>query len=264
MRIHVVSDVHGNVEALARAGDGADALVVLGDLVDFVDYHRPGRGILGGLLGAERVRRFGELRRSGAPGEAGAYVRAQLGSGAEVAAAIAHEVREQYRALFAALPGPTWATPGNVDLPHLWPELAGPGVTVLDGASDQLGPGGPRLGLVGGLCVPDASMSPAGGIWKPYLRPASEYAAAVAAVGSVDVLGSHGPPAVPELCFDTRARRREPGSAALLEHLRATAPRLALHGHVHQPLAARVRVGRTECINVGHFQRTGTPWVLHL
>jgi hypothetical protein len=28
---------------------------------------------------------------------------------------------------------------------------------------------------------------------------------------------------------------------------------------VHQPLVRRVRVGRTECINVGHFQRTGIP-----
>ncbi len=36
MRVHVVSDVHGNADALARAGDGADVLLVLGDLVDFV------------------------------------------------------------------------------------------------------------------------------------------------------------------------------------------------------------------------------------
>ena len=47
MRVHVVSDVHGNVDALARAGDGADALVVLGDLIDFVDYRDPTGGILG-------------------------------------------------------------------------------------------------------------------------------------------------------------------------------------------------------------------------
>lgn len=47
MRVHVVSDVHGNAEALARAGGGADALLVLGDLVEFVDYQHPARGILG-------------------------------------------------------------------------------------------------------------------------------------------------------------------------------------------------------------------------
>jgi Icc-related predicted phosphoesterase len=35
-----------------------------------------------------------------------------------------------------------------------------------------------------------------------------------------------------------------------------------LFGHVHQPLARRLRIGRTECINVGHFRATGTPYVL--
>lgn len=264
MRLHVVADVHGNVEALARASDGADGLVVLGDLVDLVDYHDHAGGILGALLGPERVARFAELRRSGAPGEAGAWVRAAMGTVQDPAARIEQAVREQYSRLFAALGAPVWATPGNVDLPRLWPEFARDGVTVLDGASAQLGPGGPRIGLVGGLCLLDGMPSPASGVWRPYLRTEDELAAALAALGPVDLLGTHGPPAVPELCFDTRARRREPGSVALLDHVRDTAPRFALHGHVHQPLARRVRIGRTECVNVGHFQRTGTPHVLHL
>jgi hypothetical protein len=36
----------------------------------------------------------------------------------------------------------------------------------------------------------------------------------------------------------------------------------SLFGHVHQPLAARTRVGRTECVNVGHFKATGLPHTL--
>ena len=72
MRVHVVSDVHGHAEALARAGDGADALVVLGDLVDFVDYLDPARGILGRVFGPEVSARFGQLRAGGqAGGDAG-------------------------------------------------------------------------------------------------------------------------------------------------------------------------------------------------
>ena len=62
MRVHVVSDVHGRADALARAGDGADALVCLGDLLLFVDYADHGGGILGGIFGAEAVGRFVELR----------------------------------------------------------------------------------------------------------------------------------------------------------------------------------------------------------
>ena len=68
MRVHVVSDVHGNTEALARAGEGADALVVLGDLVDFVDYADPARGILGRVFGHEVSARFGQLRADGPTG----------------------------------------------------------------------------------------------------------------------------------------------------------------------------------------------------
>ena len=54
----------------------------------------------------------------------------------------------------------------------------------------------------------------------------------------------------------------ERGSEALLEAVRQTQPRYVLFGHVHQPLAARLRIGRTECINVGHFRATGRPYVL--
>ena len=76
------------------------------------------------------------------------------------------------------------------------------------------------------------------------------------------MLASHIPPAVPDLCYDVVARYPELGSARLLAFIRANRPALALFGHVHAPLARRARVGRTECVNVGHFQRTETPYVL--
>ena len=67
---------------------------------------------------------------------------------------------------------------------------------------------------------------------------------------------------VPELTYDVVARRSEIGSTALLELIRAQRPRWSVFGHVHQPLAARARVGLTECRNVGHFKETGQPYVL--
>ena len=39
-------------------------------------------------------------------------------------------------------------------------------------------------------------------------------------------------------------------------------PRLVLFGHVHQPLVRRARIGRTECVNVGHFRGGRTPFSL--
>src|SRR4051795_12761940 len=62
MRVHVVSDVHGNSEALARAGDGADALLCLGDLVLFLDYADHSRGIFPDLFGTANADRIVELR----------------------------------------------------------------------------------------------------------------------------------------------------------------------------------------------------------
>jgi Icc-related predicted phosphoesterase len=46
--------------------------------------------------------------------------------------------------------------------------------------------------------------------------------------------------------------------------IRRTQPRYALFGHVHNPLVRRVRIGRTECVNVGHFRATQVPYVVDL
>ncbi len=262
MRVHVVSDVHGNAEALARAGQGADALVVLGDLLDIVDYQDFSGGILGTVFGPDAVARFAELRSGGPPGEAGAYARSLWAGLDDAETVLADAVRAQYRRLFAALPIPTYATPGNVDVPGLWPEFVRDGVHVLDGEVAEIG--GQRFGFVGGGLIPDGiSLRPRGrDPWVPYMRTGEEFGAAVARLTAVDVLCSHVPPAVPELAYDVRARRSEFGSPDLLALIHRQRPGLALFGHVHQPLAPRARVGRTECINVGYFRWTGKPHVL--
>ena len=252
MRVHVVSDVHGSAEALKRAGDGADALVCLGDLLLFVDYADHGAGILGELFGAEAVGRFVALRTARKFDEAREFSASLWAGIGDRDATIRRAVRAQYEQLFAAFPTPTYATYGNVDVPPEWPRFAREGVHVLDGEVVELG--GWRFGFVGG-----GLPSP---MRTPYEVPYEEYAEKVAALGEVDVLCSHIPPAVPELLYDVVARRFERGSEALLEAIRATRPRYALFGHVHQPLQRRLRIGRTECVNVGHFRGTGVPWVL--
>jgi Icc-related predicted phosphoesterase len=255
MRVHVVSDVHGNSEALARAGEGAEALVCLGDLILFLDYADHSRGIFPDLFGAENATRLVRMRTERRFEEARAFS-AELwaGIGMDRAEAIEGAVRRQYAELFAAFPAPTYATYGNVDLPRLWPEFARAGVTVLDGETAVIG--GRTFGFVGG-----GLPSP---MRTPFEITDEEYAAKVAALGRVDVLCTHIPPAVPELTYDTVARRFERGSEAVLRVIQETQPAYALFGHVHQPLARRMRIGRTECVNVGHFNATGRPWVLDL
>lgn len=259
MRVHVVSDVHGNSEALARAGDGADALLVLGDLLNFVDYDDYRSGILGQIFGGDAVAEFARIRTVGTPNRLVEYARS-LWARLDDPGTVLHEaVREQYRALFGALSAPTFVTPGNVDLPGVWPEFTGDGIRMLDGSVAEIG--GLRFGFVGGLPLPPGLSPRSTGPWQPYARTSEEYAAATAALGQVDVLCSHVPPGVAELTYDVRSRRAEIGSVALLELIERVAPRAALFGHVHQPLAARVRIGRTECVNVGHFRRTECPFV---
>ncbi|MER8033920.1 metallophosphoesterase family protein [Streptomyces hydrogenans] len=253
MRVHVVSDVHGNTDALARAGDGADALICLGDLVLFLDYADHSRGIFPDLFGTANADRLVELRTARRFDEARDLGRSLwAGLAVDRDTAIESAVRRQYAELFAAFPTPTYATYGNVDIPTLWSEYATPGTTVLDGQRIELG--GLVFGFVGGgLRTP---------MRTPYEISDEEYAAKVEALGEVDVLCSHIPPDVPDLTYDTVARRFERGSRALLDALRRTRPRYALFGHVHQPLVRRMRIGSTECVNVGHFAATGRPFAL--
>lgn len=255
MRVHVVSDVHGRADALARSGDGADALICLGDLVLFMDYDDHSAGIMGSLFGPVAVGEFIRLRTARRFDEARTFSRG-LWSGLErdTRAVIEDAVRAQYAELFAAFPDPTYLTYGNVDLPPLWAEFARPNVTVLDGEVAVIG--GRRFGFVGGgLQTP---------MRTPYEIADDVYAAKVAAVGAVDVLCSHLPPELPDLLYDTEAQRYERGSVAILEAIRRTQPVYALFGHVHQPLVAELRIGRTRCVNVGHFRARRTPFVLDL
>jgi Icc-related predicted phosphoesterase len=253
MRVHVVSDVHGHARALSGAADGADALFCLGDLLLFIDYAEPGKGIFPELFGAEAAREFIGLRTAQRFDEARAMsARLWQQLGGDRRDHVEAAAGRQYAELFAALPVPSYLTYGNVDLPALWPDYLRPGQQVLDG--ERLEFGGWTFGFVGG------------GLRSPYRTPYElddeVYAAKVEAIGSVDVLCAHIPPAVPELLFDTVARRMERGSEALLSAVRRTQPRYVLFGHVHQPLVRQIRIGVTECVNVGHFRATGTPYVL--
>ncbi|MDR7303096.1 metallophosphoesterase family protein [Haloactinomyces albus] len=260
MRVHVVSDVHGNVEGLKRAGEGADALVVLGDLIDFVDYHDHGKGILGAVFGAEKVAHFAELRRSHRGADVGAYARSLWASLSDPVKVVEEAVREQYAELFGAMTAPTYATAGNVDVPHLWPEFAGHGIHVLDGRSVEIG--GLRFGFAGGALLPPGGVLRRDAPWVPHLRSAAEFNEVLGELDPVDVLCTHVPPNVPELLYDVVARRPEHGSSGALERIGRDLPRWSLFGHVHQPLAQRMRIGFTECVNVGHFKHTGKPYVL--
>ncbi len=259
MRVHVASDVHGAALELSRAAAGSDVFVCLGDLILFLDYDRPGRGIFADLFGEEHARAYIEARTANRFDEArvlsaAAWERLGVSDPEEKWALMQAMVKTQYEELFDAMPSPALLTYGNVDIPALWPDYLREGHRVVDAEVVEVD--GLRWGFIGGGLV-----SP---MRTPYEIPEPEFAAKVAALGPVDVLFTHIPPALPELTYDVVARRFEIGSVALLDYVRQVQPRYHLFGHVHQPLVSRARVGRTECINVGHFHGSGRPFVLDL
>jgi Icc-related predicted phosphoesterase len=252
MRVHVVSDVHGRVDALAHAGEGADALICLGDLLLFLDYADYTQGIFASLFGPEQTKLYVDLRTEKRFDEARTLSTTLFSQVDDISAVFEQAVRDQYASLFGAMPEPAYLTYGNVDVPRMWADYLKPGLVVLDGETVDLD--GWRFGFVGG------------GLYSVYRTPnemsEETFSRKLDALGPVDVLCTHIPPAVPELLYDTVARRMEQGSTALLDLIKRTQPRYALFGHVHQPLARRTRIGVTECLNVGHYRATGIPYVL--
>jgi Icc-related predicted phosphoesterase len=259
MRVHVVSDVHGTADALARAGDGGDMLICLGDMLLFLDYADHTQGIFAELYGAENAWEYIDLRTQRRFDEARQLtmrIAAELTAerGTDLRTLTDEAIRKQYAALFGALAEPAYLTYGNVDIPRVWADYLKPGHRVIDGGRATID--GITFGFAGaGLISPYRT---------PNEIPADEFAAKLDAIGAVDVICTHIPPAVPELLYDTVARRMETGSTALLDLIRRTQPRYAFFGHVHNPLARRVRIGRTECVNVGHFRATRAPYVVDL
>jgi Icc-related predicted phosphoesterase len=240
-------------------------LICLGDLLLFLDYADPGQGIYAELYGEQYTREYIALRTAKRFTEARELTRRLMavsgpaagpGPGGLRSSAEAI-IRRQYQEIFGALPEPAYLTYGNVDVPELWESCLKPGHHVIDGGRVEVG--GIAFGFAGA------------GLTSPYRTPneISEAAFsakldAMVADGPIDVLCTHIPPAVPELLYDTVARRMETGSEALLELIRRAQPRYAFFGHVHQPLAQRVRIGRTECVNVGHFRATRMPFAVDL
>lgn len=251
MRVHLISDLHGAADQLREAGKGCDALVVLGDLINVLDYHTMD-GILVEVFGREPVAEAAGLRARGRYEEARQVIRRRSpGDGEEVRERFMALAREEYERVFDALPDGSFVTYGNVDIPDLLRSFIHPGVRLLDG--DVVDLDGERFGVVGG------------GLRTPLGVPGEvdeeEYDRKLEGMGPVDVVCTHQPPRIPWLVYDVLGKRFEPGSTGLVGYITRHQPRFSYFGHVHQPLVDRTTIGRTRLVNVGHFRATGRPWV---
>ena len=100
-----MSDVHGRADALARAADGADALICLGDLLLFLDYADHGQGIFADLFGVEAAGEYVRLRTEKKFDEAREFSMGLFASRPESRASLFEAaMTRQYAELFGALP----------------------------------------------------------------------------------------------------------------------------------------------------------------
>jgi Icc-related predicted phosphoesterase len=252
MRVTAISDLHGAVEHLDRVGKECDALLVLGDLINVLDY-RTMDGILVEVFGREPVAAAAELRAQGRFEEARAAFRAHVGVGeGEARARFVELARQDYERVFDALPERAYVTYGNVDIPDMLRAVMPDHVRFVDAEEVTLGAW--TFGFVGG------------GVRTPLRIPGEssdeEHAAKFERVGPADVICTHMPPRLPFYCYDTVAKKFEPGSVPLIAYVQEYRPRYALFGHVHSPFLGRGGIGFTEMVNVGHFQGTGLGFTL--
>ena len=248
MSTYVISDLHAAADAIPKAVPEGSTLLLLGDLLNVIDYAELS-GILVDIFSVEDVKHVVDLRTEGRLEEAQRVMRARSeGREQEIRSKFGALAAQQYDDVFAHLPDPTYVILGNVDIPQMAGSFIESTPAAIDADGLVVEIEGERFGFVGGALPTPLHI--AGEISEEELR------AKVQALPEVDVLCTHIPPAVPELCWDTLARREEQGSRDLLEYINDVQPKRHYFGHVHQPLVSSMSIGRTECINVGYFRAT--------
>lgn len=244
MQVKVIADVHGDLETVQREASSCDTLLVLGDLINVIDYENAG-GILADVYGSDAVRVWSALRAEGRTAESRQVLaEASKGREAELRSEMMARIDLAHKEFCSRLPANVLVTYGNVDIPRLIEEYVAPGVRFVDAEVVEIA--GQRFGFVGGGL-------PKVGI--PGEVSLADYAEKVSGLGPVDVLCAHVPPAIDDLTFDVVANFNEPGSDALLDYVAEHEPSHVYFGHVHQPRRARLRVGSSLLVNVGHHYR---------
>ncbi len=245
----IVADVHAASEALARVASRGETLLILGDLVNLIDY-RTGEGIVADVVGLDTVTAIATLREQNRFDEASAVWSTRVaGIEDRVRNDVGVAMASQYEQVAEALGGvDAYVTYGNVDRPDMLEASLPPSSRYVD--ADVVDIEGWSVGFVGGG-VPklgtDGEVTP------------SVMADKLGRLGPVDVLCSHVPPAIEPLARDVIGGGFK-GSVEILEYIDEFQPAFHFFGDIHQPQALQWRRGVTICRNVGYFRATGRPF----
>ena len=250
--IRIISDVHGAVNALRRVAAGDTPLLVLGDLINFIDY-RDNTGIVTDVAGSDFVAEVVRLSSVGDYTSAGELWRAHSrGREQELRNLYAVAIAAAYTEICAPLEGvEAYVTYGNVDNPVVMDEHLPASATMIEAGIIELD--GQTIGIVGGG-VPTIN--------SPGEISDEEMAKRLDGIGSVDVLCTHVAPAVRPLAADVIGGRAK-GSPAVRDYIEQYQPSRHYFGDIHQPQAVTWRIGDTVCTNVGYFRATGRVFEHH-
>lgn len=246
----LVADVHGAVDELravaAEAKSAGEPLFVLGDLINFIDY-RDLSGIVADVCGESFVADMVALRTAGEMAAAGALWKTFAdGREDEIRSEYGVRIEAEYKRIGEALEGTqAYVIHGNVDQPErLIRNLPDSATYIQSGVVDI---DGVSIGLVsGGL----PSLGTPGEVGDDEMRNR------LAALGPVDILCTHIPPAERVLAGDVIGGHKK-GSQPVLDYVNTHQPSFHYFGDIHQPQAIQWRVGTTLCRNVGYFRATG-------
>jgi Icc-related predicted phosphoesterase len=250
MAVKLVADLHGRYSDLPHGLEEEDALLVLGDILDLIDWADLS-GILPDVVGRDRLveKLLGAMRKG--PGAAEELREEIISPRGKYYHAIVERAREQYGEFASALRRAgcqAYVIYGNGDLPDLLREALREAENALL-AEGRVEIGGTVFGFVPGA------------VYSPFRMPAEmedrEFGARLEELGAVEVLCTHIPPRVEEALFDVVAGRPVEGSASLLRYVEENAPAYLYHGHVHQPAQRELRIGETRVINVAYYKREG-------
>ena len=242
----LLADVHGAAAHLRAVATSGEPLVVLGDLINFIDY-RTYEGIVTDVAGREFVTELVGLRTAGLFDDArNRWKQFSLGREESLRERFDSLIEAAYVEICSSLTGAeAYVTYGNVDRPEILERHLPAGSRFVD--AEVVAIEGMRLGFAGGGM-------PALGL--PGEVEEEEMAEKLAALGPIDVLCTHVPPALPSLSRDVIGGRQK-GSVAIRDYLERVAPPFHYFGDIHQPQATHWRFGSTECRNVGYFRATG-------
>lgn len=244
----LISDVHDAPDALRRLVALGEEMVILGDLVNLTDY-RTGDGAVARVMGREFAALTSEARAAGDYGRMRElWTEHEAEMAEDLRTLIGNELADQYAKVTTALQGGRGLViHGNVDRPEALRAALPDGFRYVHGdvvEIDEM-----RWGFVGG------------GIRTPIRARGEvdddEMTGFLEAMGSVDVLCTHVPPALAPLRRDVITGREERGSGPVFDYLVETQPRFHFFGDVHQPQATTWRIGRTTCYNASYFRATG-------